>query len=120
MFLTSGTGFRGSGQIGKGKVRKMDMLKKLSPQAQVVLGGAVVYIVFSFFNWQQVCGGTADFHVCAGVSEWNGFGGTVTALVGIALLAWEVVRLLGMKIELGGISQGLRSEERRVGKECRL
>jgi hypothetical protein len=87
----------------------MDMLKKLSPQAQVVLGGAVLYVIFSFFNWQQVCVGGAGFSACGGVSEWNGFGGTITALSAIALLAWEIVRLLGVKIELGGLSHGLIS-----------
>jgi hypothetical protein len=87
----------------------MDMLKKLSPQAQVVLGGAVLYVIFSFFDWQQVCVGGAGFSACGGVSEWNGFGGTITVLSAIALLAWEVVRLLGIKIEFGGISQGLIS-----------
>ena len=87
----------------------MDMLKKLSPQAQVVLGGAVLYVIFSFFDWQQVCVSGNGFSACGGVTEWHGFGGTITVLVGIALLAWEIVRLLGVKIELGGISQGLIS-----------
>ena len=87
----------------------MDMLKKQSPQAQVVLGGAVLYVIFSFFDWQQSCVSFGNVSGCGGVSEWHGFGGTITALVGIALLAWEVVRLLGVKIELGGISQGLIS-----------
>jgi hypothetical protein len=83
----------------------MDMLKKLSPPAQVVLGGAVLYLIFSFFNWQQVCFGPA----CAGVSEWHGFGGTITALSAILLLAWEVVRVLNVKVDLRGVSQGLIS-----------
>jgi hypothetical protein len=109
MFLTSGTGIRGSGQFGKGIVRKMDMLRKLSPQAQVVLGGAALYVIFSFFDWQQVCVSGNGFSACGGVSEWNGFGGTITALSAIALLAWEVVRLLGLKIDVGGLSQGLIS-----------
>lgn len=87
----------------------MDMVKKLSPQGQVVLGGAVLYIIFSFFDWQQVCFNGSGVSACGGVSEWHGFGGTITVLSAIALLAWEVMRLLGMKIELGGLSQGLIS-----------
>jgi hypothetical protein len=51
----------------------MDMLKKLSMPAQAVLAGVVLYIIFSFFDWQQACFGP----VCAGVSEWHGGGGTI-------------------------------------------
>ena len=94
---------------GKEKVRKMDMLKKLSPAAQAVLGGSVLYLIFSFFDWQQACGGAGGFKVCAGVSEWHGFGGTITVLSAILLLAWEIVRLLGVKVDLGGISHGFVS-----------
>lgn len=83
----------------------MDMLKKLSPQAQVVLAGTALYVIFSFFDWQQACFGS----VCAGVSEWHGFGGTITALSALLLLAWEIVRLLNVKIEIPGVSQGLVS-----------
>jgi len=83
----------------------MDMLKKLSPPAQAVLGATVLYVIFSFFDWQQACFSS----VCAGVSEWHGFGGTITALVALLLLAWEIVRLLNVKINLGGISNGLIS-----------
>jgi hypothetical protein len=87
----------------------MDMLKKLSPAAQAVLAGCVLYLIFSFFDWQQVCGGAGGFKVCAGVSEWHGFGGTITVLSAIALLAWEIIRLLGVKVDLGGVSHGLVS-----------
>ncbi len=83
----------------------MDMLKKLSPPTQAVFGGAVLYIIFSFFDWQQACFGP----VCAGVSEWHGFGGTITALSAVLLLAWEVSRLLNVKISVPGASPGLIS-----------
>jgi hypothetical protein len=83
----------------------MDTLKKLSMPAQAVLAGAALYIIFSFFDWQQVCFGPA----CAGVSEWHGGGGTITVLSAILLLAWEIVRLLDVKISTGGISPGLIS-----------
>jgi hypothetical protein len=32
----------------------MDVFRKLSREAQVVLGGGVLYLVFSFLDWQQV------------------------------------------------------------------
>jgi hypothetical protein len=83
----------------------MDMLKKLSMPAQVVLGGTVLYIIFSFFDWQQVCFGPA----CAGVSEWHGGGGTITVLSAFLLLAWEISRLLAVKIDVGGVSSGVIS-----------
>jgi hypothetical protein len=83
----------------------MDMLKKLSMPAQAVLAGVVLYIIFSFFDWQQACFGP----VCAGVSEWHGGGGTITVLSAFLLLAWELVRLLNVKVNVGGIAPGLIS-----------
>ena len=83
----------------------MDMLKKLSMPAQAVLAGTVLYIIFSFFDWQQACFGSA----CAGVSEWHGGGGTITVLSAFLLLAWEIVRLLNVRINVGGVSPGLIS-----------
>ncbi len=83
----------------------MDMLKKLSPQAQAVFGAVVLYIIFSFFDWQQVCSGP----FCAGVTEWHGFGGTITALSALLLLAWELSRLLNVKISIPGATPGLIS-----------
>jgi hypothetical protein len=83
----------------------MDMLKKLSMPAQGVLAGTVLYIIFSFLDWQQVCFGPA----CAGVSEWHGGGGTITVLSAFLLLAWEIVRLLNVRINVGGASPGLIS-----------
>jgi hypothetical protein len=79
----------------------MDAFMKLSREAQIVLGGAVLYVILSFFHWQA----SGPF----GVSEWHGFGGTVTALIGIALLVWEIGRLIDYKISLGSLTPGLVS-----------
>ena len=87
----------------------MDVWSKLSRNVQFVLGGAVLALIFSFFDWQQVCVSGGGFSACAGVSEWHGFGGTITVLVALLLLAWEVARLLSLKIPLGGISPALIS-----------
>jgi hypothetical protein len=86
----------------------MDMLKKLSPMAQVVLGGSVLYLIFSFLDWQQACGGPPGFHVCAGRSEWNGVG-VIAGLLVVALLVWEVLRLLDVKLQLGNFTPALIS-----------
>jgi hypothetical protein len=82
----------------------MDSVKKLSREAQIVLGGGVLYLLFSFFDWQQV----SAFGYTAGRSEWTGFG-IVAGLVAVLLVAWEAVRLLGVKVPLGELSDGLVS-----------
>ena len=92
----------------------MDMLKKLSPAAQAVLGGSVLYLIFSFFDWQQACGNVGGIDYCVGRTEWNGIG-VIAGLLAIALIAWEVIRLLGMKIELGSFSPQLLSVALAVG-----
>lgn len=74
----------------------MEALKKLSRETQVVLGGTVLYLVFSFFDWQQV----SVFGITAGDSEWNGIG-IVAGLLAIFVLAWEALRFFGVKLELG-------------------
>lgn len=82
----------------------MDVVKNLSREAQVVLGGGVLYLIFSFLDWQQVSG----FGYTVGLSEWHGIG-VVAGLVVIALLLWEVARVFGIKMPLGGLSEGIVS-----------
>ena len=82
----------------------MDALMKLSRDVQVVLGGTVLYVIFSFFDWQQV----SVLNITAGRSEWTGIG-VVAALVAIVLLVWELGRAVNVKIELGSLSPGLIS-----------
>ena len=54
----------------------MDALMKLSREVQIVLGGAVLYVIFSFLDWQQVSFGG----ISAGLNEWHGIG-VVAALL---------------------------------------
>ena len=77
---------------------------KLSRDVQIVLGGAVLYVIFSFFDWQQVSAGPFTY----GYSEWSGIG-VLAALLGIVLLAWEIGRLIDFKISLGNLTPGLIS-----------
>jgi hypothetical protein len=82
----------------------MDALMKLSREVQIVLGGAVLYVIFSFLDWQQVSFGG----ISAGLNEWHGIG-VVAALLALVLLAWEIGRVIEFKLELGSLTPGLVS-----------
>jgi hypothetical protein len=82
----------------------MDMLRKLPREVQVVLGGSLLYLLFSFLDWQQV----SFLGAHAGISEWHGIG-VIAGLLALALLLWEGARLLGLRIEFGPITAGLGS-----------
>ena len=71
----------------------MNELKKLSLDAQIILGGTVLYVILSFFDWQQYCASYGGNSACAGQSEWHGIG-VVAALFAVALLIWEINRVL--------------------------
>jgi len=82
----------------------MDRLTRLSRETQAVLAASVLYLIFSFLDWQQV----SFSFITVGRSEWHGVG-VVAGLLVIALLLWEAVRLLDVKIELGSVTPGLIS-----------
>jgi hypothetical protein len=80
----------------------MDMLKKLSLNAQLVMLGSILYVIVSFLNWQSVGDGLVT------ANEWNGVG-TVAGLLVLILLAWELARGFDLKIAIGSISPALVS-----------
>lgn len=82
----------------------MDVLTKLSREAQIVLGGAVLLLILSFLDWQQV----SLFNITVGVTEWHGIG-ILAGLLVVALLVWEVLRLMAVQVQLGTLSVGLVS-----------
>lgn len=78
---------------------------KQSREVQAILGGTVLYIIFSFFDWQQVSFSTSFGGGSYGYSEWSGFG-IIAALVAIVLLVWEIARLVNFQVNLGSLSPG--------------
>jgi hypothetical protein len=71
----------------------MDKLAELNHGAKVVLGSAIALLIVSFFNWFEVVG--------IGVgSMWNGIG-ILAGLLLIATIAWQVVRLANINLEIG-------------------
>ncbi len=82
----------------------MDALMKLSRDVQIVLGGAVLFFILSFLDWQSYSFGPYS----VGVNLWHGFG-VLVVLVAIVLLAWEVLRALGREVKIGSFPPGLIS-----------
>lgn len=71
-------------------------ISKLSHGAKLVIAGTVVFLIISFFNWQEVkFAGIAT----AGVSMWHGWG-VLAGLLAIALLVWEGLRLANIEVAL--------------------
>ena len=72
--------------------------------AQIVLACAVLLLIISFLDWQQV----SFLGISAGANEWHGIG-VLAGLLTIALIAWEAMLLFGVKISLGSVSESLVS-----------
>ncbi|HEU5279926.1 MAG TPA: hypothetical protein VFU26_13625 [Gaiellaceae bacterium] len=73
----------------------METFNKLSMAGKVVLGGTIAFLIVSIFNWQEVDVGVAE----AGRSMWAGWG-TLAGILAIAILAWEVLRLANVNVNL--------------------
>jgi uncharacterized membrane protein YgcG len=82
----------------------MNELMKLARDTQIVVGGALLYVILSFLDWQQVSVGPYT----VGVTEWSGIG-VLAALLAIVLLAWELARAFKITIPLGSLPPGLVS-----------
>jgi hypothetical protein len=71
-------------------------ISKMSMGSKILAGGGILLLIFSFFAWQKVC--VLDI-ACAKWSMWTGSGSIFGVLAGLALLAliaWEVMQVLGM------------------------
>jgi hypothetical protein len=74
----------------------MDKLAELNHGAKVVLGSAILLLIFSFFNWFEVDTPLGS----AGESMWNGVG-FIAGLLVIGVIVWQAVRLTNMNLEIG-------------------
>jgi hypothetical protein len=70
-------------------------ISKLTHGAKLVLGGTIVFLIVTFFKWQEV--EYAGFS--SGVSMWHGVG-FIAGLLAIALLVWEGLRLVNIEVAL--------------------
>lgn len=72
-------------------------LDKLSNGAKILLAGGILLLIDSFFAWNKECVGAGGFEVCGEKGGWSGVG-VIMGLLVIALIAWEVVLLLDVKL----------------------
>ena len=77
---------------------------KLPREAQATLAGLILFIILSFFDWQQV----SYFGHTGGETLWHGFG-IITILVAIAYLIWEIGRAMNYEVKLGEITPAMSS-----------
>src|ERR1041385_2666996 len=68
----------------------------LRGEAVLVLGCALLYLLFSFFQWQHFTV-TIAVTVRYGFDEWHGVGFLACGLA-VALVAWELGRLFGLRL----------------------
>lgn len=77
----------------------MPDLRSLSNGTKLVLGAAILLLIDSFFNWQEVSVEVGGVEVAAaGQSAWHGFWGVVMGLATIAVIGWVGVQLLNVKL----------------------
>jgi hypothetical protein len=79
----------------------MERFNALGRGMQLMLIGAVLLLVSTFFNWQEI-----DFDLgplgegSAGQNAWHGFWGVAMGLLTIVLIAWIVARLAAVDIPI--------------------
>jgi hypothetical protein len=66
-------------------------LRSMSLAHRLLLGGGVLLFIVMFFVWQ----GVEILGTSVGVSGWHGLNGIILGLLTIALVAWEVLTILG-------------------------
>jgi uncharacterized membrane protein YdcZ (DUF606 family) len=68
-------------------------LDKVSMGRRVLLGSAIVLLIWSFFSWNGVGGCLGTFCVSVTITAWHGWG-TAMGIVLIILILWEAILLV--------------------------
>ena len=79
----------------------MEQLQNLSLARRIILGGAILLLIDTFLDWQQVSGDTPLGHITVGQNAWHGFWGVVLALMTIALILWVLARMFSVQLPEG-------------------
>lgn len=85
----------------------MGKFRSLSTMGQLALGGSVLYLIFSFFKWQEACVG-GDVGICVGRNAWHGWG-VIAVIAAIGIIAYEGAMLMGQKVDVRGMPPALVS-----------
>ena len=85
----------------------MGKFRSLSMMGQLALGGSVLYLIFSFFKWQEYCAG-GGLDICVSQNAWHGWG-VIAAIAAIGIIVYEVGMLMGTKIDVRGMAPTLVS-----------
>jgi hypothetical protein len=88
--------------VNPAKGSAMEQLQALSLAKKLILGGGVLLLIDSFFDWQQVETPIGDY----GQSAWHGFWGVMLGLLTIVLIVWVVARMFNVEIP-GAVPEAL-------------
>ena len=69
-------------------------LSRLSTATKVITGAAIVLFIVSFFSWATA--GAGGFSVSQ--NGWHGFTGIIFGLSVVLLIAWQAVKIFGVKL----------------------
>jgi len=74
----------------------MDRFNALGRGLQLMLVGSVLLLIDTFLNWQSIDTPIGSF----GRSAWHGLGGVLLGLLVIVLLAWLIVQLAAVDVQI--------------------
>jgi hypothetical protein len=82
----------------------MDHWKGLPREAQITLVCLVLFVILSFFDWQQATVGPYT----VGRSLWHGIG-LITIIIALGYFVWELGRAMNYKVDLGQVTPPVTS-----------
>jgi hypothetical protein len=88
----------------------MDQLKEIPREAQITLVCLVLFVIFSFFDWQQASIGPYT----VGRTLWHGVG-IITIIIALGYLVWEIGRALHYQVNLGQVTPPMTSAGFSIG-----